>query len=281
MKSVLKKLLIIAVGCFIAAFAIECFLLPNKVIDGGIVGISMMANILTGVPLIVFLVILNLPFILLALKKFGKAFVFQTIYAVLAFGGFVYLGHNYFKPATEDILLSAVFGGIFLGLGVGLVLRNNASLDGTEILAMKFNQKTAFSVGEIIMFFNIFIFASAGFLLGWDRAMYSVLTYYTAYKVIDMVLQGFEESKSIFVVSDKSQEIGDLIMNQLGKGVTYIDAEGGYTGDKKKLLYCVINRFEITKIKELVNQTDDEAFIVIEDVHEVDGKSYRKKDKKF
>ena len=277
MKNVLKRLLVIAIGCFIAAFSIECFLLPNKIIDGGIVGISMMANLLTGIPLIAFLVVLNFPFILLALKKFGKPFVFQTIFAVLTFGGFAYLDHSYFKPATDDMLLSAIFGGILLGLGVGLVLRNNASLDGTEILAIKFNQNTVFSVGEIIMFFNVFIFASAGFLLGWERAMYSVLTYYTAYKVIDMVLQGLEESKSIFVVSDKSTQIGDLIMNQMGRGVTYIDAEGGYTGVKKKLLYCVINRFEIMKIKEIVSQTDEDAFIVIEDVHEVEGKSYRRK----
>lgn len=277
MKNVLKRLLIIATGCFIAALAVESFLLPNKIIDGGIVGISMMASILTQKPLVLFLVVLNFPFILLALRKFGKSFVFQTLFAVLLFGGFAYLDHSYFRPATDDILLSAIFGGIFLGLGVGLVLRNNASLDGTEILAIKFNQKTVFSVGEIIMFLNIFVFATAGFLLGWDRAMYSVLTYWTAYKVIDMVLQGFEESKSIFIVSDKSKDIGDAIMGQLGKGVTYIDAEGGYTGVKKKVLYCVINRFEIMKIKELVGHLDEDAFIVIEDVHEVEGKAFRKK----
>lgn len=277
MKNILKRLIIIAIGCFIAALAVECFLLPNKIIDGGIVGISMMANILTGMPLVLFLTVLNAPFVLLALRKFGKAFFFQTLFAILLFGGFAYLDHSYFKPATDDILLSAIFGGIFLGLGVGLVLRNNASLDGTEILAIKFNQKTVFSVGEIIMFLNVFVFISAGFLLGWDRAMYSVLTYWTAHKVIDMVLQGFEESKSIFIVSDKSKAIGDAIMNQLGKGVTYIDAEGGYTGVKKKVVYCVINRFEIMKIKELVSQTDEDAFIVIEDVHEVEGKAFRKK----
>ena len=277
MKNILKRLTLITIGCAIAAFAVECFLLPNKIIDGGIVGISMMANLKTGIPLVVFLIALNFPFILMALKKFGKQFVAQTIFAVLAFGSFAYLDHSYFKSATDDLLLSAIFGGIFLGLGVGLVLRNNASLDGTEILAIRFNQKTVFSVGEIIMFFNVFIFVAAGFLLGWDRAMYSVLTYYTAYKVIDMVLQGFEESKSIFLVSDKSQEIGDAIMTQMSRGVTYIDAEGGYTGVKKKVLYCVINRFEIMKIKDIVSQVDEDAFIVIEDVHEVDGKSYRKK----
>ncbi len=278
MKNVLKKLVFITLGCAIAAFAIECFLLPNKIIDGGIVGISMMANILTQKPLAIFLVVLNFPFILLAFKKFGKAFIVQTFYAIITFGIFTFLGHHYFKAATDDLLLSAIFGGIFLGLGVGLVLRNNASLDGTEILAIRFNQKTVFSVGEIIMFFNVFIFACAGFLLGWDRAMYSALTYYTAYKVIDMVLQGFEESKSIFIVSDKGTQIGDLVMNQMGRGVTYINAEGGYTGISKKMLYCVINRFEIMKIKEIVSQIDEDAFIAIEDVHEVAGKSYRKSD---
>lgn len=277
MVNVLKRLLFITLGCFIAAFALECFLVPNNIIDGGVVGISMMASYITNLPLGLFLVALNVPFMLLALTKFGKAFFYQTIYAVVMLAIFVTFSHDNFKVATDDLILVSVFGGIFLGVGVGLVLRNNASLDGTEILAIKFNQKSSYSVGEIIMFFNVFIFACAGFLFGADRAMYSCLTYFTTYKVIDMVLQGFNESKSIFIVSDKNEEIGQLIMQTLDRSVTYIAAQGGYSGTDKKMIYCVISRFEITKIKDLVNSVDNEAFIAIENVHEVDGKRYRKK----
>lgn len=277
MKAILNRIFLITMGCFIASFALECFLVPNRIIDGGIVGISMMASYLTKYQLGAFLIVLNIPFIILALKKIGKVFVLQTMYAVVMLAVFVTYSHNHFKVATDDLLLVAIFGGVFLGLGVGLVLRNSACLDGTEILAIQFNSKTSFSVGEIIMFLNIFIFICAGFLLGWDRAMYSTLTYYTAYKVIDMVLQGLDESKSIFIVSDKNEEIGNQIMKTLDKSVTYIDAEGGYSGVRKKMLYCVISRFEITKIKDIVNSVDDEAFIAIENVHEVDGKRYRRK----
>lgn len=285
MISALKRIFFITLGCFAAAYALECFLVPNKIIDGGVVGISIMAHYITtivgAVPEIslgVFLVVLNIPFIFLALKNFGWEFVFQTLYGIIMLAVFVSLiEFAHLKVVTDDLILDAIFGGILLGAGVGLVLRNNASLDGTEILAIKFNSKTAFSVGEIIMFLNIFIFTCAGFLFGWDRAMYSCLTYFTAYKVIDMVLQGFEESKSIFIVSDKNNEIGQEMMHKLDKGVTYINAEGGYSGAKKKMLWSVVNRFEITKLKEIVSSIDDEAFIAIQDVHEVDGRRYRKK----
>lgn len=275
-KNVLVRLFFITFGCFIAAGALEGFLVPNKLIDGGIVGVAMMTSYLTKLPLGIFLVAFNVPFLLFAFKKFGKAFLLQTFYALIMLGIFVTLDHHYLKVATQDLILVAVFGGAFLGLGVGLVLRNNASLDGTEILAIRFNQRTSWSVGEIIMFLNVFIFLSAGFFFGWDRAMYSCLTYFTAFRVIDMVLQGFDESKSIFVVSDKSEEIGKGIMEDLGKSVTYLDAEGGYSRVKKKVVYSVISRFEIQKIKDLVMSIDPNSFIVIEDIHEVDGTRYRK-----
>ncbi len=275
MKKILGKLLFIALGSFIAAFALEDFLVPNNIIDGGVVGISIMASYLSRLPLEVFVVVLNIPFILMAYKKIGRTFVIYTGYAVLTFALFLNLLDGG-DIATRDLFLTSIFGGILLGLGVGLILRNGACLDGTEILALMFNKNIPFTVGEIIMFFNIFIFICAGFVFEPDRAMYSGITYFTAYRVIDLVLQGLNESKSIFVISDKSKEIGQAIMQNFDKSVTYIPAQGGYSGADKKMLYCVVSRFEITKIKETVNAIDDEAFISIENVHEVDGKRYRK-----
>ena len=276
MKKFIFKMLLITFGAFLAAFAIEGFLVPNQVIDGGIVGISMMISYLTNINLGILLFVLNVPFILLALKIYGKMFIFQTFYAVTVFSIFVGIVGGKIGIVTHDGLLVAVFGGMILGAGVGLVLRNNGSLDGTEILAITLTKKFPVSVGEIIMFVNIFIYTCAGFVYGWDKAMYSTLTYFTASRVIDVVLQGLNEAKSIFVVSDKNYEIGANIMTQLDKSVTYIDAQGGYSHKDKKMLYCVVPRIELTKLKDIVNSIDPEAFIAIENVHEVDGKRVKK-----
>lgn len=275
-KLTLVRLFWITVGTLIAAFSLECILIPNVVIDGGVVGVSIMASYLSKYPLGVFLIVLNLPFIIMAFQKFGKMFVFLMFYGVIMLSVFaeIFLEQNY--VFTHDTLLAALFGGIVLGAGVGIVLKSNASLDGTEILAIKLAKKQPFSVGEIIMFFNIFIFTLAGFVYGPDKAMYSALTYFIAYRVIDIVLQGLNEAKSVFVISAKYDEIGKELMKHLDKSVTYLNAEGGYSGAKSKMIYCVITKIEIQKTKEIVNSIDPMAFIAIENVHDVDGKRYKK-----
>ena len=178
---------------------------------------------------------------------------------------------------TEDLLLSTVFGGIILGFGVGLILRNNASLDGTEMVSIAISKKIkVISVGELLMFINLFIYTGAGFLFGWERALYSILTYYIASKVIDTVLEGLDKSKSIRIVSDFHREIGDAIMKELDTSVTYMKALGGYSRKEKILTYCVVNKFEIAKLKDVVHSIDPRAFIVTEDVHEVEGVRVKK-----
>ena len=276
-KLTLLRIIWITLGTLIAAFSLECVLIPNDVIDGGIVGISIMANYLTKYPLGLFLIVLNLPFVVMAFQKFGKMFVFLMFYGLITLALFseAFLHTKY--VFTNDPLLAALFGGMILGMGVGIVLKSNASLDGTEIMAMKLAQKQPFSVGEIIMFFNIFIFTVAGFVYGPDKAMYSAITYFIAYRLIDIVLQGLNEAKSIFIISSKYNEIGKEIMKILDKSVTYLNAEGGYSGAKSKMIYCVITKIEIQKTKDIVNSIDPSAFIAIENVHEVDGKRYRKK----
>ena len=276
MKKFIIKMLLITFGAFLAAFAIEGFLVPNQMIDGGIVGVSMMISYLTKINLGILLFVLNIPFVLLALKLYGKMFIFQTFYAVSVFSIFVGIVGGKIGIVTHDGLLVAVFGGMILGAGVGLVLKNNGCLDGTEILAITLTKKFPVSVGGIIMFLNAFIYTCAGFIYGWDKAMYSALTYICASRVIDAVLQGLNEAKSIFVVSDKNLEIGSNIISQLDKSVTYIDAQGGYSHQQKKMLYCVVPRIELTKLKEIVNSIDPEAFIAIENVHEVEGKRVKK-----
>lgn len=273
MKRILINFLFLAIGAFIAAFAIECFLVPNSIIDGGIIGISMMSAYKTKLPLGIFIVILNFPFICLAWQKMGKSFVFSTFFAVtmLAIGVTMIPEWMHGKHVSEPFL-ACVFGGLILGTGVGLILRNNGSTDGTEIVAIRFAKKLGFSVGEIIMFFNLFIFVAAGVVYdSWQSAMYSIITYFIAYKVIDIVIEGLNESKSIFVISDESKEIGPAIMQQFDISITYIAGRGGYSMQEKKIIYCVINRLEVAKLKSLVKSIDPSAFIAIENVHEVDG----------
>lgn len=275
MRNAFVRLCFLTLGAFVAGFALEGFLIPNRMIDGGIIGVSIMLSTLTKANLGLLILFINAPFIFLALKKLGKAFVIQTVYAISMLGLAVNVFHH--RVATEDLLLATVFGGVVLGIGVGLVLRNNASMDGTEILAIRLAKKLGFSIGEIIMFFNVFIYTCAGFLYGWDRAMYSVLVYFIAYKVIDVVLEGINESKSVTIISDNAEEIGSEIIKKLDISVTYIDAQGGYTGAAKKMIYCVISRLELAKLKDLIRTIDPRAFLAIETVHEVDGVQIKKK----
>lgn len=278
-KDLLQKIFFLGVGASIAAFALECFLIPNKIVDGGIIGISMMCAYKTGLSLGLFIILLNFPFILMALKRLGKSFVFYTFIAtiMLAFAT-EFIPEILNHKELHNPFLACIFGGVTLGIGVGTILRNHGSTDGTEMVAVTFAKKTPFSVGEIIMFFNLFIFFAAGIVYGsWESAMYSVLTYYITYKVIDIVLEGLNESKSIFIITDSAEKVGKKLMSTMDTSVTYIDAEGGYSGRKKRIIYCVISRLEIAKIKALTKEIDPTAFIAIENVHEVEGMRVKKK----
>ncbi len=263
---IISKLFFLTIGAFIAAFALECFLVPNNIIDGGIVGISMILSYITKYNLGLLIFVLNLPFICLAFTKMGKYFVFQTLYAVtmLAIGINIFQTHH----VTDDLLLATVFGGIILGVGVGIVLKNEGSLDGTEIMSLVLSKKFGFSVGEIIMGFNVFIYMGAGLVFGWDKAMYSILTYFIAYHVIDIVLEGLNSSKSVRIISDKAYEIGQELIDRFEIGVTYLKGVGGYSKTEKTLIYCVISRLEMAKIKEVVKELDPKAFMSVVDVHE-------------
>lgn len=281
MKKYLISLIVITIGALIAAFGLDGFLIPNKIIDGGIMGIAIMTSYKTNFALGWCIFLLNLPFIFLALKKMGKLFVAFTFYAVIILSLGVsmmpeWLSHRH----VSDPFLACIFGGLILGGGVGLVLRSNSSLDGTEILAIWLSKKWGFSVGEIIMFFNLFIFTAAGVVYSnWQSTMYSMIAYFIAYRVIDIVLEGLNESKTVRVVTDNHEEIGKAIMEQFDVSVTYITARGGYSGAVKNIVFCVINRMEVARLKQLVKTIDNSAFITIENVHEVDGG--RVKSKKY
>ena len=255
--SILNKMFFLTLGPLVAAFALEVFLVPNNIIDGGIVGISIIISYLTKINLGLLIFLINIPFFLLAFNKIGKKFVIQTFYAI----GMLSLFLNLF----------GMFGGIILGTGVGLVLKNEGSLDGTEIMSLVLSKKFGFSVGEWIMTFNVFIYGASGLVFGWNRAMYAVLTYFIAFRVIDVVLEGLNSAKSIRVISDKAYEIGDELLEKLDLGVTYINGVGAYSGAQKTIIYCVVSRLEMAKMKEVIKKIDPSAFISVVDVHEAYG----------
>ncbi|XNQ39566.1 YitT family protein [Bacillus sp. 1P10SD] len=276
-RKIFQRILLITLGAALMAVGLEIFLVPNNVIDGGITGISIMLSYITGWKLGVFIFILNIPFFFIGYKQIGKTFALSTLYGIIVLS----IGTTLLHPVpafTQDILLATVFGGIVLGIGVGMVIRYGGSLDGTEILAILFNNKLPFSVGEIIMFFNLFILGCAGFVFSWDRAMYSLIAYFVAYKTIDITITGLDESKSVWIISDNAKQIGDAILNRLGRGVTYINGEGAYSGDDKKVIFCVINRLEEAKLKEIVTENDDSAFLAVADIAEVRGGRFKKRD---
>lgn len=263
-------------GALLVAVALEIFLIPNQIIDGGVVGVAIMVAAVTKLPVGLFIWGLNLPFLWLGYKQIGKTFALSTLGSVTLMSVFVSLLHE--GPVlTDDLLLAAVFGGAILGLGVGTIIRNGGSLDGTEIVAIMLTRQLPFSVGEIVLVFNIFIFGSAAFVFNWDRALYSMLTYFVAMKMIDIAMEGLDESKAALIVSEQPEEVRDAIIDRLGRGVTEIDGKGGYTGDAKAVLYTVITRLELAKLKAIVLEIDPGAFVAIQDVHEVLGGRFRKR----
>lgn len=269
-----KNLLFLTIGAIITAFALESFLVPNNIIDGGVIGISMIVSHITKLNLGLLILIINTPFIVMAFKKMGAKFVVQTVYANIILAVFLNLFHHY--KVTGDLLLSTVFGGIILGFGVGVILKHEGSLDGTEMLSLVVARRFGCSVGEFIMGINVFIYLAAGKVFSWESAMYSIMTYFIASKVIDMVMEGLNSSKSVRIISDEATAIGQALIEKLDISVTYLQGIGGYTGQDKDLIYCVISRLELPKMLDIIKEIDSNAFVSVVDVHEVYGGRFKK-----
>lgn len=274
--TLIKRVMFLFAGALLAAVGLEIFLVPNNIIDGGIIGISIISSYLIKVPLGIFILAFNLPFLYLGYKQIGKTFALSTLFSIVSLSAWVTILHPV-PVLTEDVLLASVFGGIVLGIGVGLIIRYGGSLDGTEIIAILIDKKTDFSIGETIMFFNIFILGSAGFVFGWDKALYSLIAYFIAFKMIDITIEGLDESKAVLIISNKSEIIAEKLMSRLGRGVTFLSGMGGYKKEAKNVIYLVITRLEIAKLKVIINEIDPEAFITISGVHDVMGGNFKKK----
>jgi uncharacterized membrane-anchored protein YitT (DUF2179 family) len=277
-KYYFKSVFWFVIGAFLAALGVEALLIPNQLIDGGTVGLAMMASHLLGSKLLpLFLVLFNLPFVILAYKHIGKHFVIQMCTAVLIFAVFLWLFTwvpNFFDIAPFEFhgetIEVIVLAGFIIGCGVGIIIRHGGSTDGTEIMGIIINQKRGFTVGQVILFSNVFIFALAGFVYhDWHTAILSLLTYVVATKVMDMVIVGFEDTKSVKIISSMPDHLTKVLLDELGVGLTVMYGKGGFSGEPCQVLYIVVERLQLAELKEIVHREDPTAFIAIENLHEV------------
>ncbi len=252
--------------------------MPNNIFDGGITGVSMIIGNSSKIPLAALIAAINIPFLFVALKKLGKKFILRAAYAMILFAVMTKVFDD-FRDATEDLLLATVFGGVILGVGVGLVLRAGGCLDGTEIVGIMVNRKTNISVGNIVLAINVIIYIVAGAMFGVDRGMYSMLMYFITSKVIDIVEIGWEQAKAIMIITDDGETIAEGLHTNFGRTVTFIRGEGLISGTEKDILYCVVTRAEIFEIRKFINSLDVNAFTTITDVSEIIGRNVKQKPK--
>lgn len=267
--SKLFEFIMIAIGAIMAAFAIEEFLVPCTILDGGIVGIGMIINNLTGAKLGLITFLLNIPFLIIAARRLGHFFIVKSAYAMMVFAVFLEIFSG-FVNATGEYLLAVCFGGVILGSGIGIVIRFGGCLDGTEAVAILLNRKYGWSVGQIVLALNIIIYTVAGILFGWDRAMFSLLTYFITSKTLDLIEHGLDQAKAAMIITDDATKISKEIYKRLGRTVTVMDGAGLISG-RKEVLYCVLTRFEVSELKNIIHSIDGSAFVTISDVSEIIG----------
>ena len=269
-KQELVNFVLIATGILCAGMGLNGFLLSSNFIDGGVTGVSMLLAKTTGLSLSIWIPLINLPFIALGYHQIGRAFAIRSTLAITGLSADLALIR--YPDVTPDLLLTAAFGGCFIGAGIGLAIRGGAVLDGTEIAALLVSKRTVLlKVGDVILIFNILLFLVAMSVLGIDPALYSILTYITAAKTLNFVIYGIEEYTAITIVSDQSIAIRERITRELGRGVTVYRGYGGLSGEDRNILYCVVTRLEIGKIKGIVRELDSGAFIVSHGLGDVEG----------
>lgn len=271
---------LIVIGIISAGFGLKSFLLPNNFIDGGATGISLLLSKLLHIPLPALIIIVNIPFIFLGYRQIGKIFSIRTVLAIVGLA--LCLAIVEYPIVTKDKLLVAVFGGFFLGAGIGFAIRGGGVLDGTEVLAIYISRKTGSTIGDVILVINIAIFLSAVYFLGIEIALYSMLTYLSASKTVDFLIEGIEEYTGVTIISRKSEEVKDMIMQKLGRGVTIYKGRGGYgkqgyTQSETEIIFTVVTRLEVSRLRSEIEMIDDDAFVVMHSIKDTKGGMIKKR----
>lgn len=279
-KNLLKDSLFITLGIISASLGLKSFLLPNDFIDGGVTGISLLTTIVTNFPLFILIIVVNLPFIVLGFTQISKSFAIKSILAIIGLA--IAIATINYPVITTDKLLVAVFGGFFLGAGIGLSIRGGGVIDGTEILAIYFSKRTSLTIGDVILVLNIIIFSVAAYLLSIETVLYSILIYLVASKTVDFIVEGIEEYTGVTVVSSHSEEIRIMIIEKMGRGVTIYCGKRGFGKqgenlNKTDIIYTVVTRLEIVKLQTEIQKIDPNAFIVMNSVKDTKGGIIKKR----
>jgi uncharacterized membrane-anchored protein YitT (DUF2179 family) len=274
-----KDFFLVAIGIFSAAFGFKGFLLTNNFIDGGATGISLLTSALTGTPLYILVILVNLPFILLGYKVLGRAFALKTAIAITGLA--LVLAFVKFPNVTNDNLLVAVFGGFFLGVGIGLSVRGGAVIDGTEVLAIYLSRKLGVTIGDVIIGINIIIFSVAAYFLSIEIALYSMITYLVASRSLDFIIEGIDEYIGVTIISTHTEEIRSMIIKEMGRGVTIYNGKRGYSTDGTpgdiEIVYTVITRLELNRLNTEILKIDTNAFVVMTNVKDTKGGMIKKR----
>jgi uncharacterized membrane-anchored protein YitT (DUF2179 family) len=278
-SSAIKEFIFIVAGIFLAALGLESFLLPNLFIDGGATGIALLITETSTIPLSLLILLVNIPFLILGLTTIGRVFTIKATFAIMGLA--LTLAVFEFPELTEDKLLVAVFGGFFLGAGIGLSIRGGAVIDGTEVLAIFLSRRLSMKIGDIIMIINIFIFLTAAYMLSIESALYSMLTYLAASKTLDFVVDGIEEYTAVTIISPESEKIRQMIIEKMGRGLTIYEARGGYSVEgvhnQYEVIYTVITRLEISRLNKQINRIDPNAFVVMSSLNDTRGGMIKKR----
>jgi uncharacterized membrane-anchored protein YitT (DUF2179 family) len=270
--------LIVVIGAFITAYGLEAVLIPNNVSDGGVTGLSIVGSKLFGWPLGLLIAVLNIPFVYLGYKQIGKSFAVYSVLGIASLAVGTVVMHHITPIVEGDTLLVTVVGGIIIGLGMGLALRNGGALDGIDMLAVLLSRKLPFGTSDLILFLNVFVFIVVSTVFGLKGAILSGIAYFIASKVIHIVEEGLSGAKTFKIITKHPEVMIETIRDRLGRGATYSVVQGGYTNEHFKEITCVINRLEERKMKEIIREIDENAFVMVYEVAEVKGGSFKKKD---
>lgn len=278
-RGLLKDTILITIGVFSAAFGFKGFLLSNHFIDGGATGIALLISVLTKIPLYALIIGINIPFVILGYHTMGKRFAVKTAFAIACLS--IVLATVTFPNVTNDNLLVAVFGGLFLGAGIGFSIRGGAVIDGTEVLAIYLSKKVGTTIGDIIIIINVIIFGTAAYFLGIEVALYSMITYLSASKTLDFIVEGIEEYIGVTIVAAHSEDIRQMIIHQMGRGVTIYTGKRGFgkRGEVKEveIIYTVITRLELNKLTTEIEKIEPTAFVVMNSVKDTKGGMIKKR----
>jgi uncharacterized membrane-anchored protein YitT (DUF2179 family) len=276
-REVFFRVVSIIIGSFISSIALNAFIIPHKLLSGGVSGVSLIIQYLSSIPSGYLILAFNLPIFIIGLRVIDKDFIFFSAIGMLSFSGFLILTKDisHFLQ-VKDILLSCIYGGVISGIGAGIVFKFRASQGGIDIIAVIMRRKVGTSIASLSFGMNIFVVTIGAFIGSIDKAMYTLISMYITSVVIDKVIGGFDVKKMLLIITEKEVEVSKAIMEDLGRGVTFFYGEGAYTGDKKKVIYCMITIKQLSRIKKIIEDIDPTSFISVVDASEVTGQGFKK-----